>query len=130
MSNDNSADAVYTQSDLEKARAEGHAEGLKLGIEQGTAAERERATGILMHAESEGRGKQAVALVDAGLTVDQAAMLLAASPKEQAAQVDNPFLTHMAALGNPAIGPDKDVQPDESAVIQGAWARAFGHGHA
>jgi capsid assembly protease len=131
MSTEN-PDAVFAQSDIDRARAEGHAEGLKAGIEQGTTAERERVNGILSHAEAEGRTTQALALVEAGLTVEQAGKVLAKSPKEQtgaATQVGS-FAQHMAALGNPPIGADSDgrSQSEEDAAIDRAWARAFGRG--
>lgn len=99
----NPADAAYTQTDLDKARAEGHAAGLA----EGTKTERARVTGILTHAEAEGRTAQAIALVDTDLSAEAAGKVLAASPKiNPTAQGKSAFERHMDALGNPKIGAD------------------------
>jgi signal peptide peptidase SppA len=105
MSNATPEDAGLTQADIDKARAEGHAEGAKAGAE----AERTRILGILTHAEAQGRTAQAIALAEAGLTAEQAAKAMAASPRTA---VSSPFAAVMAGL-NPAIGADAGGETDE-----------------
>lgn len=122
MSTQNNADAAFTQSDLDNARAEGRAEGLKAGSD----AERTRILGILGHAEAAGRIPQALALAEAGLSVEQAGKVLAASPKASEA-TDNPFVAHMNALGNPSVGPDPKEDASDHDKIQSAWGRVLGH---
>lgn len=122
MSDTKQADAGLTQADIDKAKAEGYAAGVQAGIE----TERVRVLGILGHAEAEGRTAQAIALAESGLTVEQAAKVLAASPKASAPGGANPFVEHMARLGNPPIGADLDQPQDDAKAIQSAWGRAFG----
>jgi capsid assembly protease len=132
MSTEN-PDAVFAQADIDTARAEGHAAGLKAGIEQGTTAERERVNSILSHAEADGRTAQAIAMVESGLTVDQAGKLLAASPKaSNPAPAVGSFVQHMTALGNPQVGAGSDEPADEARLIEQSWDRAMSRaaGHA
>jgi signal peptide peptidase SppA len=95
--------AEFTQADLERARSEGHAAGLAAGREEGAKAERERAAGILGHAEAQGREALANTLVAQGLGVEQAAAILAATPKAPEAKPGGTFAEAMAGLGNPAL---------------------------
>ena len=108
---------VLTQDDLDRARAEGHAEGLKAGMEQ----ERVRASAIMTHAEAAGRQALAQQCVAQGLSVEQTGALLAASPREAtpAAATAAGFQSAMAALGNPRVQPDADKAgaPDKAALI-------------
>jgi ClpP class serine protease len=110
------ANVGFSQADLDRARAEGHAAGIKAGAE----SERTRITGIYGHAEATGRRAMADKCVSMGLTVEQAGELLAAAPRESAPQAAaNPFAAAMAAMGNPATSgveaPETDT-PDESAL--------------
>lgn len=125
--NENQADAAFTQADVDRARVAGAEEGRAAG----TAEERTRIAAILTHAEAEGREPQARALAfDTDLTPEQAAKVLAASPKQPAAaaapQPGNAFLTVMAKLGNPDVGADPPEPVNDSKAIQSAWGRAFG----
>ena len=83
-------------------------------------AERTRITGIYGHAESAGRRAMADKCVSMGLSVEQAAELLAAAPKDATPQAAaNPFAAAMGAVVNPATSgveaPATDV-PDEAAL--------------
>lgn len=93
----------------------------------GTAAERARIGAILNHEAAEGRQTQAKVLaLETDMTVEQAAKVLAVSPKEAvpAAQGDQ-FSQHMAKLGNPSVGADGDEQPETATAAQG-WQAAMG----
>jgi signal peptide peptidase SppA len=126
---------VLTQADIDKARAEGftagktegHASGLKEGIEVGAKSERERTAGIMAHKEAEGRSGLAAKCVATGLSVDQAGELLAASPK-QSASAGATFAAAMSATGNPGVkaGETDDVEHDNPQAIGASWDRAFG----
>jgi ClpP class serine protease len=126
MSKDN-PDAVYTQSDINNARAEGHAAGLTEGQRAGAETEKARILGILNHAEAAARMPQAVALAEAGLTIEAAGKVLATMPAAQQAQAGKPseFERHMAALGNPAAGPTDDQAPDPSQAAASVWDNAY-----
>ena len=110
------ANVGFSQADIDRAKAEAHAAGVKAGME----AERTRITGIYGHAESAGRRAMADKCVSMGLSVEQAAELLAAAPKDATPQAAaNPFAAAMGAVGNPATSgveaPATDV-PDEAAL--------------
>jgi len=126
MNTQQTTDAVFTQSDLDQAHADGHAAGLEKGRAEGAESERTRILGILTHAEAEGRMPQAIALVEAGLSVEQAGKVLATSPKAEAGG-QNPFAAHMNALGNPGVGPDPKEEATDHDKIQSAWGRVLGH---
>jgi signal peptide peptidase SppA len=121
--------ATFTQADIDKARAEGHAAGAKEGADSGAKAERERVSSILAHKEAEGRGALAMQCVKSGLSVEQSAELLAAAPKQSAAAAGNPFTAAMGALGNPDVKAgeqDPDASLDNPAAISASWDKAFG----
>lgn len=119
MSKETNADAVYTQSDLDQARAEGHAAGKTEGMATGTLAERQRALGILTHADAEGRTAQAIVLVDTDLSAESAGKILAASSKISITTHAGPtaFERHMAALGNPPVGVDQTSGDSNAELI-------------
>ncbi len=82
-------------------------------IDRGAKAERERIAAILQHDQAEGRQRLAEHLAfKTTLGVDEAAGMLAASPKQVAeavaAPAKSPFETAMAAIDNPDIGADGD----------------------
>ena len=106
-------EARFAQADIDRARAEGHAEGVKAGMSQ----ERERVSAIMGHAEAEGRATLAQTCVSQGLSVDAAAAVLAASPKAApAAAGSNEFAAHMAATGNPKVAPDGEASEQTGAA--------------
>ncbi len=115
---------LITQAQVDTARAEGR----QAGVAEGRKQERDRLAAVLALPEAEGREAQAKALA---LTTDldptACAAILSAAPKAEtkpaAAQSD--FAVHMAALGNPKIGPDGAAasSPDKA---ERAWAYAFG----
>lgn len=110
------ANTGFTQADLDRVRAEGHAAGIKAGAE----SERARVTAIYGHPEATGRRAMADKCVSMGLTVEQAGELLAAAPRDTAPQAAaNPFAAAMAAIGNPPTtgleAPETDT-PDEAAL--------------
>jgi signal peptide peptidase SppA len=99
--NANHPAASYTQADLDRARVEGNAQGVKTGMDQ----ERARVSGIMAHDEAKGRSALAQTCVAQGLSVEQAGALLAASPRDVQAQASggNEFAKAMAVLGNPKV---------------------------
>lgn len=121
-------EAKFAQADIDRARAEGHAEGVKAGMTQ----ERERVSGIMAHAEAGGRGALAQTCVAQGLSVEAAAAVLAASPKASVlAAASNQFAEHMAALGNPRVTPDAESVgegADASALVNSMVAMINGTG--
>jgi signal peptide peptidase SppA len=121
---DKQDEKIDVSAQIETARAEGY----KAGQED----ERARITGILNHAEAEGREAQAKALaLETDLNIEQAGKVLAVSPVAtlETEEPSNPFTEHMNALGNPAIGADESEpnEMQESQAIQMGWANAFGH---
>lgn len=115
--------AEYTADDLARARVEGHT----AGRDEGAKAERERAAGILGHAEAAGREAQAIQCVALGLSLDQAAAILAASPKKAEA-TGSGFAAAMAGVANPGVeGRDPAfAEMPEGQVIAASWDKAFG----
>lgn len=79
---------MFTQEQLDAAKAEakaaGKAEGVTEGTKAGTDAERARCVGILKLDEAKGREGQAAALIESGLSADAAKGVLAAAPKADA----------------------------------------------
>jgi signal peptide peptidase SppA len=100
--------------ELDLIRAERYADGFRDGQARGAEAERARICAILTHAEAAGRTAQAIALAEAGLAVESAARVLAASPRPAPASA---FAAHMAALGNPDLGPEPLDEADETARL-------------
>jgi len=95
---------AITQTDLDRARTE----GASAGRTSGATAERERIRAILTHSEAAGREAQANTLaLETELTAEQAAKVLAASPKQLAA-AGTAFDAAMRAAGNPKIDPAGD----------------------
>jgi hypothetical protein len=90
----------------ESARTQARAEGVKEGETQGAAAgakaERERVKGVLAHAESKERMGLAMSVaLETDMTVDQAAKLLAAAPKQAGSGA---LAALMAEVKNPKVG--------------------------
>lgn len=113
---------ALTQSDVDRARAEGH----QAGVEAGATAERERVSGILTHAEAAGRTTLAHKCVSQGLSVEQAGELLAASPKldqSTAADASQLYLAQVTA-GNPSIKPDA-AAPEGARALAASIVAAF-----
>lgn len=109
--------ATFTQTDLDAARAEGH----RAGMTAGTEAERARVSGILTHAEAEGRTALAHQCITTGLSAEQAAAILAASPKQAApAAAGNAFAAAMAGIGNPDVKPDAAAAQESDAQATAA----------
>jgi signal peptide peptidase SppA len=70
-------------------------------------AERERVSGILGHAEAEGRRKLAEHFAfKTSNTVEEAAAIMAIAPKEAATAATNPLAAAMANVPNPKVGAD------------------------
>lgn len=112
--------ATFTQADVDAARAD--------GVKQGAAAERERVSAILGHAEADGRHALAMQCVTTGLTVEQSTAILAAAPKAPAAAGGGEFAAAMAKLGNPDVtGVEApEAKKNEAAAVSASWDRAFG----
>ncbi len=116
------------QERISTASAAAKAEGMK----EGAAAERTRISGILGHAEAEGRGDLATHLaMSTDMTPEAAAGVLAASPKAAAPQATTaPGADFSAAMenGNPNLsqtsGNDNDSAQDE----EKAFLAATGYG--
>lgn len=93
---------------VEPARTQARAEGEKAGEEKGRAtavtAERARVQGILNHAEAKERMDLALSVAsETDMTVEQAAKLLAAAPKQAGGGM---LAQLMAGVKNPAVGAD------------------------
>jgi len=102
-------------------------------IDRGARAERERIGAILQHEYAAGRHQLAEHLAfRTTLGVEEAAGMLAASPKEAAEALSgqSPFETAMAALDNPDIGadgePSGEMTPQAMAKSVVAMARKAG----
>jgi len=108
---------VVTQADVARARAE----GATAGQAEGAKAERARIGAILTHAEAAGREAQARTLaLETDLNAEQAAKVLASSPKAAAAP-GNAFAAAMATTANPKVGAEAgtdDGVGDEQAEAQ------------
>lgn len=99
--------ATVDQAQIDDARNEGHAEGVK----EGKSAERSRFEGILALDETEGRRESAINIaLTTDLTVEQAKSLLATIPlQEEGSAEEKPegnsaFEKAMEQSGNPEIG--------------------------
>jgi len=109
---------VITQSDLDKARAEGHAAGV--------AAESARVSGILALPAAKGNPELAQTCVSTGLSLEQSTAILGAAPQPiegiAISAAANPFAAAMAAVKNPDVSGVEgkgDVQ-DASAALADA----------
>lgn len=91
-----SAPAAITQSDVDRARAE--------GVQEGAQAERTRVGAILGH-EAASCSSLALQCINTGLTAEQATAVLGAAPKQTKpeAKPGNAFEAAMGALGNPDV---------------------------
>lgn len=94
-------------SALDAVRNEAYAAAHASARAEGVKSVRERARGILTHAEAKDRPQLAMALVfETDLTVEQAAKMLAAAPK----QIKGGALASlMAGIKNPGVGTDADI---------------------
>ncbi|WP_301361852.1 S49 family peptidase [Stutzerimonas nitrititolerans] len=95
------------------------------------SAERTRVQGILQHAEAEGRGQMAEHLAfSTDMSVEQAGALLAAAPKEQAANLDASTALDklMAAEEQPNVNAAAggDQKTNKAQAIASAWSAATG----
>lgn len=112
---------VITQAQIDAARTEGY----QAGLQEGRKTERARLAAVLALPEAEGREAQAKQLA---LTTDLAptacAGILAAGPKIEMLTAQSEFAAHMAALGNPQVGPDSAGQPANQEASD-AWRYAF-----
>jgi signal peptide peptidase SppA len=89
---------VITQTDLDKARAEGHAAGI--------AAESARVSGILALPAAKGNPELAQTCISTGLSIEQSTAILSAAPQPITAVTESaasPFAAAMAATKNPDV---------------------------
>ncbi len=101
--------AGISKADHDKAVADAHAAGVKIGASQ----ERARIGAIQSHDEAKGREAQARTLaLDTDLTAEQAAKVLAATPRIEAKPID--FAAIVAETGVNAIG----AQPAPAATAE------------
>ena len=97
----------HTDAQLEAARAEATTAAMAAGRVEGVKAERERVQGILTHAEAKDRPQLAMSVAfETEMTVEQAAKLLAAAPKQAAGSA---LASLMASVKNPKVGADTDI---------------------
>lgn len=88
----------------------------------------ERIGAILNHEHAAGREAQAKVLaLKTDMTAEQAAEVLAASPKVEAQASGDQFSQHMAKLGNPKVGADneEDADPSPTETAAQGWGKAF-----
>lgn len=111
------APAGAAASELTEAQKRGFEEGKGEGAKAGSDAERTRISAILTHAEAEGRSKLAQHLAfKTTQSVEDAAAMLAAAPKEVAAKdPTNRFAAAMDAQGNPNLVPDGAASNNDAA---------------
>ena len=111
---------VITQSDLDKARAEGHAAGV--------AAESARVSGILALPAAKGNPELAQTCVATGLSLEQSTAILGAAPKPiegvAISAAANPFAAAMAAVKNPEVS-GVEGKPDAGAETEDAVAASI-----
>ena len=97
----------HTDAQLEAARTEARAEGVKAGTAEGTKTERDRVRGIMTHAEAKERQELALSIAtETDMGVEQAAKLLAAAPKQAS---KGALAALMAQEPNPKVGVDGDL---------------------
>jgi signal peptide peptidase SppA len=118
--------ATLTQADIDKARAEGLAQGMREGTEQGAKAERERVSGILGHKDAAGKTELAVTCITSGLSVEQSGAILAAAPAVVEAVQGNAFAAAMAGQGNPAVQGIEGKDVENPQAVASSWDKAFG----
>lgn len=103
---------VINQSDLDKARAEGHAAGV--------AAESARVSGILALPAANGNPELAQTCISTGLSLEQSTAILGAAPQQITAAAPaaaNPFAAAMAATPNPDVsGIEGNANNDKEAA--------------
>ena len=103
---------VITQSDLDKARAEGHAAGI--------AAESARVSGILALPAAKANPDLATTCISTGLSIEQSTAILGAAPQPIAGvtvAAANPFAAAMAATPNPDVsGIEANANTDQEAA--------------
>lgn len=109
---------VISQSDLDKARAEGHAAGV--------AAESARVSGILALPAAKGNPELAQTCISTGLSVEQSTAILGAAPAatQAATAAANPFAAAMAATKNPDVS-GVEGKPDAGAETEDAVAASI-----
>lgn len=118
----NAADAAA----LEQSRLSGYEAGKKDGV----VAENARISAILNHEHAAGREAQAKVLaLETDMSAEQAAKVLAVSPKAEAQASGDSFAKHMASLGNPKVGADDSEEGDETPeqTASAGWGKAFAH---
>ena len=87
-----------------------------------------RISAILNHEHSAGREAQAKVLaLNTEMSVEQAAMVLAVSPKAETQASSDSFTKHMAGIKNPIVGADGEDEADETPreAAAAGWGKAF-----
>ena len=106
------APVSFTQSDIDKARAEGHAAGV--------AAESARVSGILALPAAKANADLASTCIITGLSIEQSTAILGAAPQPITAvtvAAANPFAAAMAATPNPDVsGVEADAADKDAAT--------------
>lgn len=109
------AESQFSQADIDAAREQGKAEGLKAGRDE----ERTRVSAILDHEKSAANFAQAANAIKTGLSVEQATGVLAAMPDVKPAAQGNAFVSAMSALGDPGVaasgGEDAELTDEQLA---------------
>lgn len=121
MPKPNDQEQAFSQADLDNARAEGHAAGLK----EGATAEQARIKGIMGCDAAKTRPTMAAHLaLSTAQSVEEATGILAVSPEEkpaasaEAAQPSTPGADFQAAMGkdNPNLGGGDDAAHEENST--------------
>ena len=96
--------ATYTQEDVELLEESAFEAGKEEGLAEGQQALIEKIKAICYSEAGKARPSTALKLaLNLGMTTESALEILAAMPEEQS---QSSFERHMAALGNPDVGPD------------------------
>lgn len=130
--NDQEQATTFSQADLDTARAEGKAEGMK----EGATAERERVQGILGCDAAKTRPTMSFHLaLKTQQSVDEATALLAVSPEEKpegsapAATVPGASFDAAMAQDNPDLGANgEEQQPDSAEATLKEFRAVTGYG--
>lgn len=120
-------ESVNDAAAMEKTKAAAFDDGKKQGMEAGAQAERERIGAILNHEASEGREAQAKVLaLDTDMNAEQAAKVLAASPKSEVKQQSggDQFSQYMSKLNPNVLADGDEGERDPQASAQDGWSKA------
>lgn len=128
-------ETMFTQADIDAARAEGHAAG-KIeghaagkteGAKEGSTAERSRISAILGSDESKGRATLAQHLAfETDMSADAATTMLGKAEKQvELAAGTDPLSNAMSKVKNPTVGADAEAGNKDDAALASAAVKSY-----